>query len=115
MENSFKSRIKWWESKRWIYNLIILIASFISIYEIITYYHYSIKISDLLIVVVWLIGANIFYSLGILTELIDWYYFNNKIKFYRYRWLFFVSGIVFSFLWTVLNISNHIYPYPIII
>ncbi|WP_379812312.1 hypothetical protein [Flavobacterium chuncheonense] len=52
-------------------------------------------------ITIWGIGANIFYSLGILLELFDWYYLNNKIGIKRFRYLFYIGGLFFSCIWTL--------------
>ncbi|AGC77598.1 hypothetical protein LX97_02210 [Nonlabens dokdonensis] len=107
-------KVRWWESKRWIYNLVVLLAGSFSIYETYTLFNYSLKLMDIILICIWAIGANIFYSLGTLTELFDWHYFHNKIKIYRFRWFFFISGSLFSCLWTSINITSSFYTYPII-
>jgi len=44
---------------------------------------------DTLVIIIWGIGANLFYSLGTLLELFDWYYLNNRLRLQRFRELFF--------------------------
>lgn len=94
------SNIKWWETKRWIFNVIVGLAGTYSIYDMLSRIDYVWTLADTIGIIWWGIGANIFYSLGILTELFDWYYFKNKIGFVKGRWFFFIIGILFSCYWT---------------
>lgn len=91
--------MKWWESKRLAYNILVLI--FIGIATIVSVKdNYIWDFTDFLSFTVWLIGANIFFSLGTFTELLDWFYFENKIKIYKYKLFLFTFGTFFSCLWT---------------
>lgn len=95
-----KSNVKWWESKRWIFNIAVLISGVFAIYIGLSQCEYYWSLEDTFGVVLWVIGANIFYSLGILLELFDWYYLKNKIGIVKFRLFFFVIGTLFSCLWT---------------
>lgn len=95
-----KSNIKWWESKRWIYNIGVGLCGLLMIILAI-YGGYSWTQADTFGVIYWGIGANILYSLGILLELLDWYYLNNKIRIQKFRTALFIIGISFSCLWTL--------------
>lgn len=91
-----KLNIKWWESKRLIYNIAIgLIGSF-TIYDGLSRGEYTWTIDDTLGIIFWAIGANIMYSLGILLELFDWYYLKNKLRMIRFRMIFFIIGLLLS-------------------
>lgn len=96
-----KSDIKWWESKRWIFNIAVGLAGTFAIYQGLSGKEYDWTIDDTLGVIFWGIGANIFYSLGVLLELFDWYYLKNRIGVKKIRLLFFVIGILFSCFWTL--------------
>tara|TARA_R100001369_G_scaffold31716_3_gene56245 strand:+ start:234 stop:581 length:348 start_codon:yes stop_codon:yes gene_type:complete len=96
-----KSNIKWWESKRWIYNIAVGIFGVFGIYDGISRGEYYWTIDDTLGIIIWGIGANIFYSLGVLLEIFDWYYLKNKIGIKRFRMIFFIVGLLFSCLWTL--------------
>lgn len=93
--------IKWWESKRWIFNLVIIFVGLISFYNGYSRSNFFWDASDTFIIIRWMIFANILYSLGILIELFDWYYLRNKLKIVKYRLIFFLIGIIFSSLLTL--------------
>ena len=96
-----RSNVKWWESKRWIFNIVIGFIGCFTIYDSYSRGEYSWVNKDITGIVFWGICANIFYSTGILLELLDWYYFKNRIGFKKMRLLFFVIGLVFSSLFTL--------------
>ncbi|WP_299215243.1 hypothetical protein [uncultured Aquimarina sp.] len=99
-----KTNIKWWESKRWIFNIAVGLFGIFGIYDFLGTIDYQWTTEDTIGVIFWGIGANVFYSLGSLMELFDWYYFNNKIKITQgLRYLLFVGGTLFSCFWTLMN------------
>ena len=99
-----KTNIKWWESKRWIFNIAVGLFGIYGIYDFLSTINYEWTTEDTIGVIFWGIGANIFYSLGSLMELFDWYYFNNKIKITQgLRYLLLIGGILFSCFWTLWN------------
>ncbi len=98
-----RGNIKWWESKRWIFNLAVGLAGVIAIYYATSYSTFIWYRTDVLGIIIWGIGANILYSSGTLIELFDWYYLKNAIRLKNLRGLFFVVGTVFSCLWTFYN------------
>lgn len=98
----FKLNIKWWEDKRWIYNIAVGVIGVFTIYDGISRGEYSWTIKDTIGIIIWGIGANIFYSTGILLELFDWYYFKNKVDIKRLRLIFFLIGLVLSCFLTLL-------------
>jgi len=95
-----KSDFKWWESKRWIFNLLIIAFASYAIYNVFSQSSSYFLIDDILTLFIWLIGANVFYSLGILSQLFDWYYLNEYFGLKKYRLFLFVSGTLFSCVWT---------------
>ncbi|RZN79264.1 MAG: hypothetical protein EVB11_12735 [Winogradskyella sp.] len=95
-----KSNIKWWESKRWIFNLLVGAFGLFAIFNALAESPYDWTSEDTIGVLIWGIGANIFYSLGTLFELFDWYYLNNKIGIKNFRWYFFISGTFLSCIYT---------------
>jgi len=96
-----KSNIKWWGSKRWIYNLAVGLFGVYGIYDGLSRVEYFWTFDDSLGIIFWAIGANILYSLGILLELFDWYYLKNKAGIKKFRMLFFIVGVLFSCIWTL--------------
>ncbi|WP_103072331.1 hypothetical protein [Aquimarina sediminis] len=100
-----KTNIKWWESKRWIFNIAVGLSGIYGIYDFLGSIDYQWTTGDTIGVILWGIGANIFYSLGTLMELFDWYYFKNKIKITEgLRYILFIGGVLFSSFWTLWNI-----------
>lgn len=97
-----KSNIKWWESKRLIYNIAVGLFGVFGIYDGLPRVEYFWTIDDSIGIIFWAIGANILYSLGTLLELFDWYYLKNKLRIKRFRMLFFIVGLLFSCIWTLL-------------
>ncbi|WP_051477678.1 hypothetical protein [Aquimarina pacifica] len=92
-----KTNIKWWESKRWIFNSAVGLFGIYGIYDSLGKIDYEWTTEDTIGVIFWGIGANVFYSLGALMELFDWYYLKNKIKITPgLRYLLLVGGILFS-------------------
>ena len=98
-----KSNMKWWESKRLLFNLVVGLVGVYGIYKAIAIGDYTWVLTDLIGIIFWGVGANILYSTGLLLELLDWYYLNNKIRIYRLRWLFFVAGLLFSCVFTLVH------------
>ena len=99
--DELKLDIKWWESKRWIFNVAVGLFGAIAIFEGVSRADYVWFTSDGISIICWGIGANILYSLGILLELFDWYYLGNRIKIKKFRLFFFVTGLLFSCFWTL--------------
>lgn len=88
--------IKWWESRRWIFNLIIILIGLFSFYDGFSRDNFFWDQSDTIAVIRWMILANLSYSLGTLLEIFDWYYLNNKLGISKKRLFLFVVGILFS-------------------
>ncbi|MFD0976985.1 hypothetical protein [Salinimicrobium gaetbulicola] len=96
-----KLKIKWWESKRWIFNLVVGLFGAYAVYDGLSREEIYWSNADLIGILLWGIGANIFYSAGILVELFNWYYLNNRITFAKFRMMFFIAGLLFSCFWTL--------------
>lgn len=94
--------LEWWEKKRVWYNLIVLL---IGIWQIIMEKPEVFGFADIKWIVVYGLGANFCFSLGILIEFLDEYYFKTFFKFKRFRWLFLIVGTIFSVLYTTLLIN----------
>ncbi|GAA0732537.1 hypothetical protein GCM10009430_45770 [Aquimarina litoralis] len=95
-----RSNIKWWESKRWIYNVLVGLFGIVAIFNALAESPYHWTLDDTLGVIIWGIGANIFYSLGTLVELFDWYYLNNRIGIKKFRLSFLITGTFLSCTYT---------------
>lgn len=95
-----KLNIKWWESKRWLFNLLVGTIGVYTIYKGINQHEYPWSSEDLFGIIYWGIMANVFYSFGILCEIFDWYYFKNKIGLSKIRIAILIAGILFSCIMT---------------
>ena len=93
--------IKWWESKRWIFNLVVGFFGLLAIYDGFCRHDFYWSKSDVFGIIYWAVGANFFYTLGILLELFDWYYLKNRLRIIRFRLLFFIVGVLFSSIFTL--------------
>lgn len=97
----FKQNIKWWESKRIFYNIAVGLFGLIALYDEISRDDFFWTFDDTLGILIWGIGANLFFFSDILLELFDWYYLNNKIGIKRFRYFFYLVGLSFSCFWTL--------------
>lgn len=96
--------IKWWESKRWILNLLVGLSGVLGIVKGINVATENIfVISDIFGIILSGIVANIFYSSDILVEIFDNYYFNNKLKLERFRVIFLILGCLLCCIYTYLS------------
>ena len=98
-----KENIKWWESKRWIFNILIGLSFLLGFYSGFSNDEFFWIPEDTMRIVLGIILMNIFYSLGILVEIFDWYYFKNKIKIKRLRIFLFMGGLLLSCLFVFYN------------
>ena len=96
-----KLDIKWWESRRWIYNLAVGVFGILGLYKGISRGEYYWSKEDIFGIIWWALFVNIAYSLGVLLELFDWYYLKDRVKIKRFRMLFFIIGLLFSCFWTL--------------
>ncbi|OIQ27726.1 MAG: hypothetical protein BM564_11655 [Bacteroidetes bacterium MedPE-SWsnd-G2] len=96
-----RNDIKWWESKRWIFSVAVLCVSILGLHKGISNTdQYSWCFDDVVSLSIWLLGANIFYSVGLLSEIFDWYYFKGKFRLKKFKHLIFVFGLLFSCLYS---------------
>lgn len=95
-----RNSIKWWESKRLLYNVLVgifgLAAFFITGFDS----WRLLSIDDALGVIAWGILANVCYSLGILLEVWNWYYLRHHLPIERFRFPLFLLGLLFSCFYT---------------
>ena len=93
-----QSGIKWWESKRLIFNILVGISGIIAIYNASQLDNFYWSSQDTCKTIIWVIGANILYSCGLIIEIFNWYYFNEKFKLKNIRRVLFIMGLLFSCL-----------------
>jgi hypothetical protein len=100
-----KEVVKWWEGKRKIYNLFLLAAIILSFIWPNSEQGIGINVNlDILYILFWFLGANIYYSLGAGLDLTFKYYGIELSKPIRYFSLIF--GIIISILWTAINFET---------
>ncbi len=88
--------IRWWEQKRWVFNLVVMLimSSYLtSIYN-------NEKILIILFIGFYLIAVNASFCMGWGLELLWLYYFNNHSTLRRFRSLILVLGFLFSIIIT---------------
>jgi len=95
--------IRWWESKRWFFNIAVVFFGILGVYNGTSEVDYLWTIGDMLGLFFWGVGANVLYSIGMLIELFDWYVLNNRINFKKFRDFFFITGLLLSCAWTFLS------------
>ena len=112
MRTKFKNNeiVNWWEGKRKAYNFILI---GFSVFILVRDYRYHLRHEELLppsimmqiiFLIIWMIGANIFYCLGAGFETTCSNYkfdFTNKE-----RWALFIFGILVSIIWTTFSFSS---------
>ncbi|MBL87042.1 MAG: hypothetical protein CMO82_10335 [Winogradskyella sp.] len=102
--------LKWWESKRLWYNVIVGGIGLIGLCRYSTYF----GLIEFIGLLVYGFVANVFYSLGILIELLDYYYFKNGLKIYNKRYILFILGCLFSCIITWHQINIYYNPFFLI-
>lgn len=92
--NPILEAFRWWEKKRWIYNLMVAISCLIFSFPPIS----SFGLLEILSLLFYVLIVNICYSLGFLLEVADAYYWNGKMRFADFRMVFFILGTIGSML-----------------
>ncbi len=99
INQEFPKAIVWWEKKRIAFNIILLCAISLSGFLLGLFNHPEF----LMVSIIWIFGANVFYTMSWASELLLKYYFRkdgfNEIS----RKSLFVLGSIFSIFWTLLN------------
>ena len=93
--------INWWESKRLLYNLSLIIGAFIAYLVTCT----SSREFSIVLSIIWFFGANVFYTMSWSFELLFFKFYGkypfNEAK----RKVLFVIGTLFSIWWTALGLQ----------
>lgn len=91
----------WWESKRLLYNLALIVGAFFAYLITCT----SSREFSLVDSIIWFFGANLFYTMSWVFELL-FYKFYGKYPFNRTsRKTIIVLGTLFSIWWTCLGLQ----------
>lgn len=94
--------IQWWEKKRILFNIIVGIFGVISTL-LLNYGHLFTGWINMLQIILWGFAANIFYSSGILLEVVNVYYLKSSRNFFRYRYLHFTIGTLLYSIVTIIT------------
>ena len=88
--------VKWWESKRIIFNLFIIVCGIYGIITGMNYWEHSreFRQSDILSIFLWGILINVIYTCGIIFEIIAYYISLSK----KLKWLRIFCFIVGTFI-----------------
>jgi len=97
--------VRWWEKKRKVYNIMLVgIASLLMVIDIMSRgFIINLMLLDILEAAIWIFGANVFFSLGLGVELVINHYRKKESE--NLRNTLFISGLLFSGLWTLLGLS----------
>ncbi|QCE41960.1 hypothetical protein [Psychroserpens sp. NJDZ02] len=95
--------IRWWESKRWLFNLGNGLFGVLGLILFAGYF----KLGEAIGLIIYAIVGNIFFSTGMLLEIVDFYYLNNKLGFNKFRLLFLIMGLLFSYSVTFIGVIIH--------
>ena len=94
--------LNWWESKRLIYNLALLVGAFLAYLIIST----SSREFSFVALIIWIFGANVFYTMSWAFELL-FYNFSKKYPFNdTSRKIIIVIGTLFSIWWTCISLQS---------
>jgi|GEM_PF-996700 len=108
--DTLKFGIKWWESKRWIFNVLTGMCG-IFMLSICTKFG-NLQLISYLGIIIWGLMANLCYSLGILIEVWNFHYFRNALSLKIVRYFLFGLGTIFSCLLTIYgSFLFSLYPY----
>ncbi|QHI35864.1 hypothetical protein IMCC3317_12120 [Kordia antarctica] len=95
-ETVLNKTITWWETKRIIFNAFVGIVGIFSVFANIPH---TFGLEDFIGIILWGIVANIFYSVGILLEIVNQYYLKGKLNIFLFRHFFFIIGtLMYMFL-----------------
>ena len=107
IENTTEDILKWWETKRIWFNIFV---GLFSIAALIITGEFSFLTVEIFGVIMWGILANILFSTGIIIELLDAYYFKQKLRVYRFRWLFYLSGTALYCVFSSIYVGAYYMP-----
>jgi hypothetical protein len=100
-ESNILEIVQWWEKRRWIYNFFILIPIlFLGMVSLDSFTHLG---DFLIVVIIWVLGANVFYTMGWALEILMYTYYGKIVYNSTVRIALFWVGTVFSMIWTYLG------------
>ena len=105
------SSVKWWEGRRFLYNLIIIFCEIIMMF---LFWKSTQKFGigkSIFWSVLYTIAANVFFSMGWGIEILVEYYFKESQWIEKYRDAFLVMGILFSIFITIVLYKQSLHFY----
>lgn len=93
--------LNWWESKRLLYNLALLVGAFLA-YAITGT---SSKEFSVVLSIIWFFGANVFYTMSWSFEILFFKFFRKYPFNKTTRKILIVIGSLFSIWWTTLGLQ----------
>lgn len=103
-----RSALIWWEKKRILYNLLVGLFGVVGLLWSPHYDLYGFQISDIYWILIWALGANVFYSMGFMVEALAEHYFKGRFSLVKWRWLLWTVGVIFSIGWTIVSALNYV-------
>ena len=91
VDRSLMTSFAWWEKRRLVYNLLMALSGLFAIILIGSFY-----LDDLVVVLLYGVIANLFYSLGFFIEIGARYYFKSDRDFAEIRKTLFGIGLAIS-------------------
>lgn len=104
-KDKISNSLEWWENKRKLYNIVLVSISVILI-AIDPFLHkppIEHIFYDVIEIIIWIFGANIFYCLGLGFDLAVSFYRKKESE--RIRLALFVIGLIGSAIWTIVGIT----------
>jgi hypothetical protein len=89
--NLLNESIVWWEKNRIGFNILVGLTGIISL---ITFLSEPFGITEVFGILFWGVIANVLYSFGVLVEIFNLYYFERKLNFFKFKYLFYVTGTI---------------------
>ncbi len=105
-EVTLYTALKWWESKRLAFNLIVGFIGILALSIFATHF----TSADVTAITIYGIVANIFYSTGFLLEAFDLHYFKNRLQLQKLRYPFLLIGTLLSSALTAALCAQYYVP-----
>lgn len=91
-ESTLFSALKWWESKRYVFNLIVGITGLTSLLAFASGFNNG----ELIGIFIYAFILNLCYSVGFLLESLNLFYLTESINLAKFRLAFFILGTILS-------------------
>ncbi|MEM6964401.1 MAG: hypothetical protein AAF573_06520 [Bacteroidota bacterium] len=98
---NLKSTIHWWERKRLLFNICIVVAATLPTIYFQDLILYQRPTGLIILVIIYMLFANLFFSIGWGIDALRYHFFSGK-NFGKYKEVFFLLGLFFSIGMTLL-------------